>query len=121
MNPDLMEFILEVIYLKKIKDGAYVINCDEYSDIGTHWIAMYSLNNNVTYFDSFGVENIPKEIRKFIANNSVMCAYFCSGFIDFIDKYFIIDKNLTDFTYLFSPNDFQKKKEDIILNYFENG
>ena len=82
---------------------------------------MYSLNNNVTYFDSFGVENIPKEIRKFIANNSVMCAYFCSGFIDFIDKYFIIDKNLTDFIYLFSPNDFKKKKADIILNYFENG
>ena len=45
-----------------LKDGAYVINPDEYSDIGTHWIALYSLNNNVTYFDSFGVEHIPKEI-----------------------------------------------------------
>ena len=46
----------------KIKDGAYVINLDEYSDIATHWIALYALNNNVTYFDSFGVEHIPKEI-----------------------------------------------------------
>ena len=46
----------------KIKDGAYVINLDEYSDIGTHWIALYALNNNVTYFDSFGVEHISKEI-----------------------------------------------------------
>ena len=42
--------------------GVYVINLDEYSDIGTHWITLYSLNNNVTYFDSFGVEHIPKEI-----------------------------------------------------------
>ena len=40
----------------KIKDGSYVINLDEYSDIGTHWIALYALNNNITYFDSFGVE-----------------------------------------------------------------
>ena len=41
-----------------LKDGAYVINPDEYSDIGTHWIALYLLINNVTYFDSFGVEHI---------------------------------------------------------------
>ena len=46
----------------KIKDGAYVINLDEYSDIGTHWVALYVDNNGVTYFDSFGVEHIPKEI-----------------------------------------------------------
>ena len=39
--------------LPKIKDGAYVINIDEYSDIGTHWIALYVLNNDVTYFDGF--------------------------------------------------------------------
>ena len=48
--------------LPKIKDGAYVINLDEYSDIGTHWVALYINNNSVTYFDSFGVEHIPKEI-----------------------------------------------------------
>ena len=46
----------------KIKDGAYIINLDEYSDIGTHWIALYVYNDNVTYFDSFGVEHILKEI-----------------------------------------------------------
>ena len=49
--------------LPKIKDGAYVINLDEYSDIGTHWVALYVQNINVTCFDSFGVEYIPKEIR----------------------------------------------------------
>ena len=51
--------------LPKIKDGAYVINFYEYSDIGTHWVALYVQNNNVTYFDSFGVEHIPKEIKTF--------------------------------------------------------
>ena len=55
MNPDLMEFVLEIIYLKQIKGGAYVVNLDQYSDIGTHWIALYARNNNATYFDSFGV------------------------------------------------------------------
>ena len=49
--------------LPKIKDGAYVINLDEYSNIGTHWVALYIHNNDVTYFDSFGVEHIPKEIK----------------------------------------------------------
>ena len=54
--------------LSKIKDWAYVINLDEYYDIGTHWIALYVLNNNVIYFDSFGVEQIPQEIKTFIGN-----------------------------------------------------
>ena len=48
--------------LNKIKNGAYVLNLDQYSDIGTHWVALYVKNNNITYFDSFGVEHIPKEI-----------------------------------------------------------
>ena len=47
----------------KIKDGAYVINLDKYSDIGTHRIALYVKNKVVTYFNSFGVEHIPKEIK----------------------------------------------------------
>ena len=81
--------------LTRIKDGAYVINLDEYSYIGTHWIALYVSNNNVTYFDGFGVEHIPKEIKTFInkstivtsifriqAYNSIMCGYFCMGFND---------------------------------------
>ena len=51
------------------KDGEYVINLDEHSDIGTHWIALYKLNelnNNVIYFDSFGVEHIPLEMKELI-------------------------------------------------------
>ena len=46
----------------KIKDRAYVINLDEYTDIGTHWVALYVNDNDVTYFDRSGVEHIPKEI-----------------------------------------------------------
>ena len=101
----------------KIKDGAYVIDLDECSDNGTHWIALYVNNKTVTYFDSFGVEDIPKDIKKCINNKniivnifrvqsceSVMCRYFCIGFIDFMLK----GNNLTDFTNLFSPNDFKK-------------
>ena len=45
---------------------AYVINLDEYSDIGTHWVPLYVQNNNVTYFDSFGLEHIPKEIKNLL-------------------------------------------------------
>ena len=60
------EPILNGVYsrdnLLKMKDGAYVINLDEYSDIGNHWIALYVQTNDVTYFDSFGVEHIPEEI-----------------------------------------------------------
>ena len=124
-----MEFILEIICLKRssMMDGAYLINLDKYSDIGTRWLALYISNNKVTYFDSFGVDDIPKEIKKFIkesidkftivtnvfriqACDSVMCRYFCIGFIDFMFK----GKNLTAFTNLFSPNDF-KKSDDIIF------
>ena len=110
----------------KIRDGAYVINLDEYSNIGTHWIALYVKNNDITYFDSFGVEHNPKEIKEFIKNrniktntfkiqayDSIMCGYFCIRFIDFMFK----GKCLTDYTNLCSPNDF-KKNDDTILNYF---
>ena len=62
--------------LPKIKDGAYVINLDEYSDIGTHWIALYVKNNIVTYFDSFGVEHIPKEIKTFINSKNIKIDIF---------------------------------------------
>ena len=110
-----------------LKNGAYVINLDEYHDIGTHWIALYVNIKIAIYFDSFGVEHIPKEIIKFIGNNkkiitniyriqaydSIMRGYFCIGFINFI-----FDGNsLTDCTNLFSPNDL-KKNDNIILKYF---
>ena len=58
--------------LPKIKDGAYVINLDEYESIGTHWIALYVNANNIVYFDSFRVEHIPKEIKKFIGNKNII-------------------------------------------------
>ena len=62
--------------LPKVKDGTYIINTDEYSDIGTYWIALYLQNNNVTYFDSFGVEHIPKKIRTFISNKNIKTNIF---------------------------------------------
>ena len=58
----------------KIKNRTYLINLDEYSDIGTHWIALYSLDKNVTYFDSFGVEHIPKEIKMFSVKSIVVAS-----------------------------------------------
>ena len=100
-----------------VKNGVYVINLDEYPDIGTHWVALYVYNKTVTYFDSFGVEHIPKEIMKFIAlkkiitdiyriqaYDSIMCGYFCIGFINFVFN----GKSLTDYNNLFSPNDLKK-------------
>ena len=87
---------------------------------------MYALNNNVTYFDSFAVEHIPKGIKIFIdrfivvanifriqAHDSVMCGYFCIRIIDFMLK----GRTLADFINLFLPNSFNKN-DDIILNYF---
>ena len=99
-----------------IKNGAYVVNIDEYHDIGTHWVALYVNNKTATFFDSFGVEHITREIKKFIARkkkiirniytiqayDSIMCGYFCIGFFNFMFN----GKSLTDYTNLFSPNDF---------------
>ena len=52
--------------LQKKKNGVYVINFDEHSDIGTHWVVLYVQNNDATYFDSFRREHIPNKIRTFI-------------------------------------------------------
>ena len=59
----------------EIKDGTSVINLDEYSDLGTHWIALYALNNSVTYFDSSEVD-IPKKIKIFIDKSIVVANIF---------------------------------------------
>ena len=112
----------------KIKDGAYVINLDEYFDIGTHWVALYVKNNDITYFESFGVEHIPKEIIKFIgyknvianifriqAYNSIICGYFCIRFINFLFN----GKILTKYTNLFPRHDF-KKNNNIIMSFFKD-
>ena len=94
--------------LDKVKDGAYIINRDEYSDIETHPIALYALIHNTTYFGSFGVEHIPKQVKIFIDKSivienvfsiqvydSIMCGYFSIRFIDFIFE----GKTLTNFSF----------------------
>ena len=102
----------------------YVIKLDEHEDVGTHWIALYVKNNEITYFDSFSVEHVPKEIFighkniktkifRIQAHYSIMCGYFCIEFIDFM----FAGRSLIDFTSLFSPYDF--KKDDVILSYFK--
>ena len=83
--------------------------------------------------DSSGVEHIPKEIKSFISNkniktnicrikahDSIMCGYICIGFIDFM----LVGKALTDFTNLFSPNNFKKTMiyfKIILWLMFKNG
>ena len=108
----------------KIKAATYVINVDQYADIGTRLIALFCNRNEIAYFDSFGFEHVLEEIKKFIgnknikantfrvqANYSVMCGYFCIGFIDFM----LAGKKLTDYTNLFSPHDFKKNANIILL------
>ena len=100
----------------KIKDRAYVIKVDEYADVRTHWIPLLALNNDITYFDSVGVEHIAKEVKKFIGNknmktsmfriqkyDSIMCGYFWIGFMEVM----FAGKTLIDYTSLFSPYDFK--------------
>ena len=83
----------------EIKDRIYAINLDDYKSIRTHWIVIFIKNHLATYFDSFKVEYLPKEIKKFIANknistniyriqanNSIIYRYSCIGFIDFMLK-----------------------------------
>ena len=103
---------------KKIKDGAYVINLDEYADVGTHWIALFCEKSEILHFDSFGVEHVLEQNKEFFgnentkanifrvqSNNSIMRGYLYIRFIDFM----LAGKTLTDFTSLFSPYDFEKK------------
>ena len=120
----------------KIKKGPYVINLDEYGNTGTHWVSFFvkpkyttgsSSSERTVYFDSYGVEHIPKEINKFNGNSdvksnifriqaydSIMCGYF---FIKLIN-YMLKGKNLLDYNNLFSPNDF-KKNARIIKRIFK--
>ena len=83
-------------------------------------------NNNVIYFDSFGLEHISKDIKTFISNKNIktnifriqaydskMCGYFCIGFINFM----LAGKTLTEYANLYWPNNF-KKIDDIVLSYF---
>ena len=89
---------------------------------------MYVADNEIIYFDSFGVEHVPKEIKKFIEhkniktnlfrvqlNSSVMCGYCCIGLVGFM----LLGKTLIDYTSLFSFYNFEKI-DNIILSYFNN-
>ena len=101
------------INLPRIKDETYVISLDEFKSIGTHRIALYVNANNLIYFDSFGLEHIPEELKKFVENkyiiniyriqayNSIMSGYFCIRFINSMLK----GKSLLDYANLFSSND----------------
>ena len=113
--------------LPKLKNGAYAINLDHSEHTGIHWVVIYVKKDEVIYFDSFGVEYIPKEIMKRTGNkniktsifriqdnNSIMCGCFCILFI----KYMLNNKTLTDFTNLFIPWDF-KKNDLVIKKYFQ--
>ena len=126
MKQDLIEFFQEIICLKN-NGWAHVISIDEYAGVATHWIALFCRRCEIVYFN-FPVEYVPEEIKEFIrnknikanifrvqANNSVICGYFCIGFIDFM----FAGKKLTDFTSLFYPNDF-KNNDGIILSYFKD-
>ena len=112
---------------KNIKDEAYVINLDEYADLGTHCTALFCSRNEIIYSNSFGVEHVPEEIKEFVgnkntranifrvqANDSVICEYFCIGLIDFM----LAGEKVTDCTSLFSPYDFEKIY-NIILDLFQ--
>ena len=112
--------------LVKRKDGAYVVNLDEFQSTGTDWESFYVNDNNIIYFYSFRVEHISKEIKKFIGNkniitdiyriqeyDSITCGYFCIRFIDFMLK----GKSLLDYTNLFSPNEYEKNDKIIIIKY----
>ena len=103
---------------KKIKDGAYLINLDEYADVGTHWIILFCKRSEIVDFDSFGVEHVPEKIKEFDenknikanifrvqSNDSIMCRYFCIELIDLMSA----GKKLTDFTSKLSLYDFEKK------------
>ena len=78
--------------LQKIKDGAYIINLDEYSDIGTHWFFLYVQSNDVTYFGSFGVEHIPEEIRTFFSNKNIKTNIFkIQAYDSIMFGFFVLD------------------------------
>ena len=113
--------------MPKIKVEEYVIIIDEFKSIGTHWIVLYVNGNNIIYFHRFGVEHIPKEIKKFKENkniitkiyriqafDSMICRYFCIGFINFM----LQSESLLDYTNLFAPN-YYEKNDKIILKYFQ--
>ena len=101
---------------KNIKDGTRVINLDEYAGVGTHWITLYISNNDAIYFNSFGVEHIPKEIKKFIGNKNIQTnilriqtnSWIMPRFFHWIYCFYAWTQSF-DHTNLFSLYEFEKK------------
>ena len=112
----------------KIKDWVYVINLNEYADVGTHWIALFCKRSEMVYLivlvlnmflkklkNLLDIKNIEGNIFRVQTNYSVMCGCLCIGFIDFV----LAGKRLTNVTSLFFPYDF-KKNDNIVLGYFKD-
>ena len=105
--------------IKKIKDGAYIINLDDYANVRTHWIALFCKKMKLFISIVLVLNTFLKKLKNLLKNfleikiykifrvqeiNSIMCGYFCIGFIDFM----LAGKKSTDYTNLFSPHDFTK-------------
>ena len=75
-NQDLTAFFQKTICPKKIKDGAYVINLDEYANLGMNWIALFCNKNEIVCFDSFGGEHVPEEIKKSVRKKNIITNIF---------------------------------------------
>ena len=71
-----MVFVLEIICLKQLTNGAYAINLDKYADVGKHWVTLYVLNKEVIHFESFGFEHVPKEIMHFVGHKIIKANIF---------------------------------------------
>ena len=128
MTQDLVEFFQELNCVIKIKGAAYVMNLDEYPNVGTRCMASFCKRSEIVYINSFGAEHFSEEIKEFNrkekiianifrvqANNSIICGYFCIWFINFL----LAGKKLTGFTSTFSPHNF-KKNDSLILSYFKD-
>ena len=109
--------------LPKIRDGAYVINLDEYSDIGTYRIAftykimmlliLIVLEYNIFQKKLKHLVVIETFIFRKEAHDIIMCRHFCILFINFM----LAGKTLTDFTNVFSPDNLKKKRYNFKLFY----
>ena len=126
MNLHLMVFFKK--QLPRTKDGVYVIDLDDKDSKGTHWFPLFIDRNTALYFDSFRTEYIPLEVLNKIRDKSItynlfriqddesiICGFYCIAFVE----YMLAGKNLLDYTYLLSPNDY-KKNNKIIYKYFKD-
>ena len=113
--------------LPRTKDGMYVINLDDKKSKETRWVFLLIDRNTAVYFDSFGIEYISQEVLNKIRgksitdnifriqdNKSLMCGFYSITFI----QYMFSEKTLSDYTKLFSPNDY--KKNNKIYKYFKD-